>query len=256
MELGLTGKIVLITGASRGIGRAIAAAFASEGCHLAIAARGQEALESAAQELRAQGVQVLTVPVDLTRAEDCKLLVAQTLQRFGRIDVLVQNAGGATGAGFLDTTDEQWMQAVNLNIMATARLCRLVIPRMREQGGGSIITISSIYGREAGGRAVYNATKAAVISLTKALSREFARDNIRVNSIAPGSILFPGSSWDRRRIADPPAIAAFVNDELPLGRFGRPEEVASAVVFLASEQASLIDGACLNVDGGQSRSNI
>ncbi len=256
MELGLTGKIVLITGASRGIGRAIAAAFASEGCHLAIAARGQEALESAAQELRTQGVQVLAVPVDLTRAEDCKLLVAQTLQRFGRIDVLVQNAGGASGAGFLDTTDEQWTQAVNLNIMATARLCRLVIPPMREQGGGSIITISSIYGREAGGRAVYNATKAAVISLTKALSREFARDNIRVNSIAPGSILFPGSSWDRRRLADPPAIAAFVNDELPLGRFGRPEEVASAVVFLASEQASLIDGACLNVDGGQSRSNI
>jgi 3-oxoacyl-[acyl-carrier protein] reductase len=256
MELGLTGKIVLITGASRGIGRAIAAAFASEGCHLAIAARGQEALESAAQELRTQGVQVLAVPVDLTRAEDCKLLVAQTLQRFGRIDVLVQNAGGASGAGFLDTTDEQWTQAVNLNIMATARLCRLVIPPMREQGGGSIITISSIYGREAGGRAVYNATKAAVISLTKALSREFARDNIRVNSIAPGSILFPGSSWDRRRLADPPAIAAFVNDELPLGRFGRPEEVASAVVFLASEQASLIDGTCLNVDGGQSRSNI
>jgi 3-oxoacyl-[acyl-carrier protein] reductase len=256
MELGLTGKIILITGASRGIGRAIATAFASEGCHLAIAARGQEALEGAAQELRAQGVQVLALPVDLTRAEDCKLLVAQTLHRFGRIDVLVQNAGGATGVGFLDTTDEQWMQAVNLNIMATVRLCRLVIPHMREQGGGSIITISSIYGREAGGRAVYNATKAAVISLTKALSREFARDNIRVNSIAPGSILFPGSSWDRRRQADPPAIAAFVNDELPLGRFGRPEEVASAVVFLASEQASLIDGACLNVDGAQSRSNI
>ena len=256
MELGLAGKIVLITGASRGIGRAIVAAFASEGCHLALAARGQEALESAAQEARAQGVQVLTVPGDLTKAEDCRLLVAQTLRRFGRIDVLVLNAGGATGANFLDTTDEQWMQAVNLNILATARLCRLVIPPMREQGGGSIITISSIYGREAGGRAAYNASKAAVISLTKGLSREFARDNIRVNSIAPGSILFPGSSWDRRRLADPAAIAAFVNDELPLGRFGRPEDIASAVVFLASEQASLIDGACLNVDGAQSRSNI
>ncbi|HEY7348964.1 MAG TPA: glucose 1-dehydrogenase [Ktedonobacterales bacterium] len=256
MDLGLQGKVVLVTGASRGIGRAIANAFASEGCHLAIAARGQEALENTAEELRAQGVQALGVPVDLTRSEDCKRLVDQTLQRFRRIDVLVQNAGGAVGAGFLETTDEQWEQAVNLNIMATTRLCRLVIPRMREQGGGSIITISSIYGREAGGRVVYNTTKAAAISLTKALAREFARDHIRINSVAPGSVMFPGSSWHRRQKADPAAIAAFVNDELPLGRFGRPEEIASVVVFLASDRSSLVDGACLNVDGGQSRSNI
>lgn len=256
MDLGLQGKIVLVTGASRGIGRAIASAFAREGCHLAIAARGQEALENAAEELRALGAQVLAVPVDLTRAEDCKRLVAQTLQRFKRIDVFVQNAGGAVGAGFLDTTDEQWEQAVNLNVMATARLCRLVIPRMRDQGGGSIITISSIYGREAGGRAVYNASKAAVISLTKGLAREFARDHIRINSVAPGSIMFPGSSWDRRQKADPAAIAAFANDELPLGRFGRPEEIASVVAFLASDHSSLVVGATLNVDGGQSRANI
>jgi 3-oxoacyl-[acyl-carrier protein] reductase len=256
MDLGLQGKVVIVTGASRGIGRAIATAFASEGCQLALAARGQEALENAAEELRARGVPVLAVPADLTRAEDCKRLVDQTLQHFRRIDVLVQNAGGAVGAGFLDTTDEQWMQGVSLNIMATVRLCRMVIPPMRDQGGGSIITISSIYGREAGGRTVYNALKASVISLTKGLAREFARDNIRINSIAPGSIMFPGSSWDRRQKADPAAIAAFVNDELPMGRFGRPEEIADMVVFLASERASLVEGACLNVDGGQSRSNI
>ena len=256
MDLGLQGKVVLITGASRGIGRAIATAFAQEGSRLAIAARSKDALEQAAGELRQQGAQVLVVPADLTSAEDCTRLIDQTLRQYGRIDVLVQNAGGAAGANFLETTDEQWMQGFNLNLMATVRLCRLVIPRMREQGGGSIITISSIYGREWGGRAVYNALKASVISLTKAMAREFARDNVRINSIAPGSIMFPGSSWDRRRSADPPAIAAFVNDELPTGRFGRPEEIASAVVFLASEQASLIDGACLNVYGGQSRSNI
>lgn len=256
MELGLRGKIALITGGSRGIGRAIAHAFAQEGCHLALAARSKEALEQTAEELRAQQVQVLTVPADVTIADDSKRLVEQTTQHFGRIDVLVLNAGGAPGGTFLETTDEQWMIAVNLNLMATVRLCRLVVPLMREQGGGSIITISSIYGRESGGRPAYNAVKAAVISLTKALAREFARDHIRVNSIAPGSILFPGSSWDRRQRADPAAIAAFVNDELPLGRFGKPEEIASAVVYLASEQASLITGACLNVDGGQSRSNI
>ncbi len=256
MELGLRGKIALITGGSRGIGRAIAHAFAQEGCHLALAARSKEALEQTAEELRAQQVQVLTVPADVTIADDCKRLVEQTTQHFGRIDVLVLNAGGAPGGTFLETTDEQWMIAVNLNLMATVRLCRLVVPLMREQGGGSIITISSIYGRESGGRPAYNAVKAAVISLTKALAREFARDHIRVNSIAPGSILFPGSSWDRRQRADPAAIAAFVNDELPLGRFGKPEEIASAVVYLASEQASLITSACLNADGGQSRSNI
>ncbi len=256
MELGLQGKIVLVTGASRGIGQAIATAFAREGSHLAIAARSQEALERIAGELRQHGVQVLVVPADLTKVADCQRLVEQTLERFGRIDVLVLNAGGAAGAAFLDTTDEQWIQAINLNILATVRLCRLVIPHMRDQGGGNIITISSIYGREWGGRPVYNAVKASVISLSKALAREFARDNIRVNSVAPGSIMFPGSSWDRRRQADPAAIAVFVNDELPLGRFGRPEEIASVVVFLASEQASLVEGACLNVDGGQSRSNI
>jgi len=256
MDLGLAGKVVLVTGASRGIGRAIAGGFAAEGSRLAIAARSADALEQAAEQLRQQGAEVLTVPADVTVAEDCQRVVEQTLRHYKRIDVLVLNAGGVGGATFLQTTDEQWMQGVHLNILATARLCRLVIPSMREQGGGSIISISSIYGREAGGRAVYNALKASVISLTKALSREFARDNIRVNSVAPGSILFPGSSWDRRQRADPAAMAAFVNDELPTGRFGRPEEVASAVVFLASEQASLIDGACLNVDGAQSRSNI
>lgn len=256
MDLGLQDKVVLVTGASRGIGRAIATAFAREGSHLAIAARGKEALEQAAEELRQQGIQVLSVPVDLTIAEDCKRLIDQTLRQYGHIDVLVQNAGGVAGSNFLETTDEQWMQGVNLNIMATARLCRLVIPRMRDQGGGSIITISSIYGREGGGRPAYNALKAAAISLTKALAREFARDNIRINSVAPGSIMFPGSSWDRRQRSDPAAIAAFVNDELPIGRFGRPEEIANVVVFLASGQASLVDGACLNVDGGQSRSNI
>jgi 3-oxoacyl-[acyl-carrier protein] reductase len=256
MELGLREKVVLITGGSRGIGRAIANAFAQEGCHLALAARSRDALEQAAQELRQQQVQVLTVPADLTIADDCKRLVEQTIQRFGQIDVLVLNAGGAPGGSFLETTDDQWMIAVNLNVMSTVRLCRLVIPHMREHDGGSIITISSIYGRESGGRPAYNTVKAAVISLTKALAREFARDHIRINSIAPGSIFFPGSSWDRRQRADPAAMAAFVNDELPLGRFGKPEEVASAVVFLASEQASLISGACFNVDGGQSRSNI
>ena len=249
MELGLRKKIILITGASRGIGRAIAAAFAAEGCHLAIAARSKDALEQAAEELRGQGIQVLPVPADITVAEDSQRLVQQTLQHFKRIDVLVLNAGGAPGAGFLETSDEQWIQAVNLNILSTARLCRMVIPQMREQGGGNIIIVSSIYGRESGGRIAYNTVKAAVISLSKALAREFARDNIRVNTIAPGSILFPGSSWDRRRRADPAAIAAFVNDELPLGRFGKPEEIATCVRYLVTE-ADYMTAQAISINGG------
>jgi 3-oxoacyl-[acyl-carrier protein] reductase len=127
---------------------------------------------------------------------------------------------------------------------------------MQAQEGGVIITISSIYGREGGGHITYNAAKAAEISMSKSLAGELAKDNIRVNSVAPGSILFPGGGWERRQQADPEGIAAFVESDMPLGRFGKPEEVADVVVFLASERASLVTGACLNVDGCQSKSNI
>ena len=127
---------------------------------------------------------------------------------------------------------------------------------MSKQGGGRIIAISSIFGRESGGRTAYNALKAASISLTKSLAHQFAPNNILVNSVAPGSLLFPGSSWDRREQADPEGIAAFVRSELPLGRFGTPEEVAAVVAFLASAPASLVSGACIPVDGAQSHSNI
>ena len=170
--------------------------------------------------------------------------------------ILVNNAGGARSAGpFLDTADAVWQAAVDLNLMAAVRMSRAVAPEMQRAGGGAIVNIVSIWGRESGGTATYNAVKAAELSLAKSLATELAPSNIRVNSIAPGSILFPGGSWDRRMQADPEGITRFMQS-IPFGRFGKPEEVAAVVAFLCSARASWITGACIPVDGGQSRSNI
>jgi 3-oxoacyl-[acyl-carrier protein] reductase len=256
MELGLRGKVVLVTGASRGIGRAIAEAFAEEGCRLCICARGQQALDEAAAALRERGAEVLAVAADVTQPDQVEQVVQATLARYGRIDVLVNNVGGSTGGGIAETSDAEWQQGLELNLLSSVRMSRAVVPIMQRQGGGAIIMISSIYGRESGGRMVYNAAKAAQISLTKAMARELGGQGIRVNTVAPGSILFPGGGWERRLQADPEGMAQFIRQELPYGRFGRPEEVASVVVFLASERASLVNGACIPVDGAQGRSNI
>jgi 3-oxoacyl-[acyl-carrier protein] reductase len=254
MDLGLKGKVALVTGGSRGIGRSIALGLAAEGCRLAICARGAENLDATAAEIGALGAEVLPVQADLTSDAAQQQLVQATLARYGRVDVLVNNVGGGGAPTFVDTTDEQWNAALSLTFWPSLRLSRLVLPAMRDQGGGAIIMISSIYGREWGGRPAYMTVKAAQIGLAKAMARELAPLNIRVNTVAPGSIRFPGGSWDRRCQEDPEGMARFVAAELPLGRFGRPEEVAAMVVFLASERASLMLGACVNVDGGQSRS--
>lgn len=257
MDLGLTDKVAVVTGSSRGIGKAIATGLAAEGCRVTLCARDAEVLERTAAELRATGAQVLAVIADVGKPEDPARVVEETMRAFGRIDILVNNVGGARTAGpFLETADTAWQTAVDLNVLAAVRFSRLVVPEMQKVGGGVIISISSIWGRETGGTATYNAVKAAEISLAKSLARELAPLNIRVNSVAPGSISFPGGSWDRRLQADPEGITAFMKREIPSGRFGKPEEVADVVVFLCSERASWVTGACLNVDGGQSRSNI
>src|SRR5213075_223233 len=149
-----------------------------------------------------------------------------------------------------------WQEAFNQTLYPAIRMSRLVVPHTRRQGGGSIVMIASIWGRESGGRMTYNAVKAAEISLAKSMAQQLAKDGIRVNSIAPGSILFPGGSWDKRQQADPAGIAEFVKRELPFGRFGRAEEVGAVVAFLASPKASWISGSCVPVDGCQSRSLI
>jgi 3-oxoacyl-[acyl-carrier protein] reductase len=258
MDLGLGGKVAVVTGSSRGIGKGIAAGLAAEGCRLVICARGEEDLEDTATELRKNGAEVLALSLDITKKRKALELRDRTLEIYGQIDILVNNAGGNKRGLFEETTDEDWRRILDLNLLSHGEISRLFIPAMKKRKSGSIIFIASIFGRESGGRnlSIYNATKSALISLSKVLATELARDGIRVNSVAPGSIRFPGGSWDKRCLADPEGMAKFIENELPVGRFGTVEEIANVVCFLASEKASLVTGACLNVDGGQSRSLI
>jgi 3-oxoacyl-[acyl-carrier protein] reductase len=258
MDLGLDNKIAIVTGASRGIGKGIALGLAQEGCNVAICARGEDDLEEAADEIRDAGAEVLALPMDMTEAGEPERLVQATAERFGRVDIYVGNVGGNRRGDFEDLSDEDWEFILDLNLKSHIRTSRAAIPHMREAGGGSICYITSIFGREVGGAGLsaYNTTKSALISMSKIMAQELTPEGIRVNSIAPGSIRFPGGSWDRRVKEQPEAMKEFIAENLPIGRFGRVEEVADTVAFLVSERASLITGACLNVDGGQSHSLI
>ena len=259
MDLGLAGKVAIVTGSSRGLGFASAAALAQEGCRVTICARHEDRLQEAAGELRrlaGHDEAVLAVQADVANPQSLERLVAGTVETFGGIDILVNNVGLARGTTIVETSDAEWQEAFDQTLFPAVRASRLTVPHMRRRGGGAILMIASIWGRESGGRMTYNAVKAAEISLAKAMAQQLASDGIRVLSIAPGSILFPGGSWHRRQQEDPEGIAGFVARELPFGRFGRPEEVGAVVAFLASPRASWISGASVPVDGCQSRSQI
>jgi 3-oxoacyl-[acyl-carrier protein] reductase len=255
MDLGLSGKVAIVTGGSRGLGLASARALVSEGCHVAICARGESRLEQAAEDLKhvaAPGARVLPIVADVSTAGGVATLVETTVDRLGGVDVLVNNVGLARGGGLAETTDETWQEAFDQTLFPAIRASRAALPFLKERRG-AIVIVSSIFGREAGGRMTYNAVKAAEISLTKSLAQQLAKDGVRVVSVAPGSILFPGGSWHARQQADPEGIAEFVRRELPFGRFGTPEEVGTVVAFVASPRASWISGTTVVVDGCQSR---
>ena len=225
---------------------------------MAICARNIESLNRAKDELSALGVKVLAFPLDLCSAGAPEQLITETLNLFGRLDFLVNNVGGNRRGKFSELSDADWEAVLDLNLRIHLRASRAAIPHMCSIGGGAILFISSIFGREAGGSglSIYNATKSAMISVAKIMALELASDNIRVNTLAPGSIRFPGGSWDRRVKNDPEGMEKFVAQNLPMGRFGRAEEIGDVAAFLLSPRASLVTGACLNVDGGQSRSLI
>ncbi|OCA84028.1 short-chain dehydrogenase [Bacillus sp. FJAT-27225] len=251
MDLQLQGKNVLITGGSKGIGKAIAKAFKEEGADVGISARGMEALEKAKEEMN-----VSIFQADITKPEEREKLITAFVETYGTIDVLINNAGGSNGGKATETEMELFHEAMELNYFSAVHLSKLAVEHMKTQQSGSIINITSIFGRESGGKVTYNNAKSALISFTKSLADEVISSGIRVNSIAPGSILHETGNWKKRIEADPEGMKEFVNKEIPAGRFGTPEEIANVAVFLASEKASWIVGASINVDGGQSRMNF
>lgn len=251
MDFGIEGKVALVTAATKGIGLGIAQALAREGARVAVVARTEVDVHDVAQAIRGFGV-----AADVTTLEGGHKAVEATQQNLGPIDILVNNYGGRAGRSWSDTGPEEFTKAFEGNVGVTARMTQLVLPAMIERGWGRVVVISSVWGREAGGAPAYNAAKAAENSYVKSLAREVANKGVTVNAVAPGSILWEGGGWHRRQAADPQAIAAYVRNDIPLGRFGTVDEIASVVAFVCSRQASLLTGACVNVDGGQSRSNI
>ena len=262
MELGLKGKIVLVTGASKGIGKAIAAGFAAEGSKVAITARHTEELQRAAREIsQSTGAEVIGIAADMSKPADMTRAVEAVVKRFGTVHVLVNNAGGVGAfAGFPDLTDDDWLYVLNLNLLSAVRASRAVLPHMQRQKWGRIVNISSESGTQPDAfMPHYNASKAAMNNLTKSLSKAYATDGILVNTVSPAFIMTPLVTDMLQKLATeqgttPEKVAAqFLEKSRPhieLKRPGESEEVASAVVYLASEQASFITGANLRVDGG------
>ncbi len=254
MDLGIAGKNALITGGSRGLGRQAALALAREGVNVAICARGEERLNETAAELRDLGVQVSASVADLGDSEAAGQLMNTVGTDLGQIDILVNNVGGSMGTSdLLSSSIDDFQSVMDVNLWSAVRLMKLALPGMKERGWGRVINIASIYGREHGGTAPYMTAKAAMIAAGKHAAMTLASDGVTVNAIAPGSILFPGGSWDRFISSNTPeGVEEFIERNLPAGKFGWPEPIGATVAFLASVHADLIMGACINVDGGQS----
>lgn len=253
MDLGLAGKVGLVTGGSRGIGRAIALRLAAEGAHVGICGRTSETLRVTVQELKDKGVHAHGLAADVTQPGEVERFVDEAAQALGGVDVVVANVGGSAGRGLLESTPEDWQTTFDLNLFHAVRTIRAAVPHMQQRGGGSAVSIASISGWKPAPTAQYGASKAAEIFLASSLAWDLAAHRIRVNTVSPGSIMFEGGGWDRFRSQQAERFAAFQQREFPWGRLGTPEEVADVVVFVLSERASWINGANIAVDGAQGR---
>ena len=257
MDLGIKDRVAIVTGGSRGLGRMSAMALAREGAHVAICGRTESTLTETVEALQALGVSSTAIVADISDPSSATKIYGKTVAEIGPVDILVNNVGGRRGTTFVETDEDQFKAGFEVNLFGALRLMRLVIPGMKERHWGRIINISSVWGREYGGSADYMAAKAALIAATKFAAVELVQDNVLVNSIAPGSTIHPGGSWERFTREQPSEVVReFIARNLPAGRFGWPEPIGDIVAFLASERASLITGACINVDGGQSKSLI
>jgi 2-hydroxycyclohexanecarboxyl-CoA dehydrogenase len=247
----LAGKTALVTGAGRGIGRAIALALAQEGCQVGIADINALAADEVAAEAKARGVDALALPVDLTRRAEVARMARTALARFGQIDVLVNNAGWDRMGLFLDTDEDVWERIIAVNLKALLYVCKTVLPSMVERGAGKVVNIASDAGRVgSSGEAVYSATKGAVIAFSKALAREMARHRITVNVVCPGLTETPLLQSLRSQSPKMEKILDAVTRATPLGRVATPDEIAGAVVFFASPEADFVTGQTLSVSGG------
>jgi 3-oxoacyl-[acyl-carrier protein] reductase len=252
LELGLTGKVAIITGGSEGLGRATAERLAREGARVAICARRKEPLERAAEDVRrATGGEVLARVADVTRAEDVEAFVTAVVAQFGGVDILLNNAGTSAAAAFEAVDDATWVQDFELKLMAAVRFCRLVIPHMKRRGGGRIVNVTTVGGKAPAARSLpTSVTRAAGINLTKSLANEYAADRILVNTVCLG--LAKSAQLARRAKGDLEAYWTEVGKRVPIGRIGEAQEFADLVAFLVSARAGYITGTAVNFDGGMS----
>jgi NAD(P)-dependent dehydrogenase (short-subunit alcohol dehydrogenase family) len=254
LELGLTGKVAIVTGGSDGLGRATAARLAAEGCKVAICGRREDHLRATAEAIAAQtGAEVLACRADVSKADDIESLVAASLAKFGGIDIVINNAGTSAAASLESLDDEAWQRDIDLKLMAAVRMCRRVVPILRERGGGSIINATIVGGKAPrAGSLPTSVTRAAGINLTKSLANEYAAANIRVNTLCIG--LIKSAQWERRGTAERPVQALYdeMGARVPLGRMGEAEDYADLAAFLVSDRATYITGAAINLDGGMS----
>jgi len=255
MDLQLKNQVAFLAGSSRGLGKAIAAALLREGCRVCITGRGAASLDLAAEEMaKSFGKEnILKLPGDFTDGKIIAGALDNVVKAWGSLDILIANIGSGIGKPGWQQTDGEWERLFNVNLFGSVRLAQTAIPHM-QQRGGSIIFISSIVGVEATAAPLpYSAAKSALISYSKNLARTVAEYKIRVNCIAPGNIFFPGGSWDRHLESRRESVLQYIASEVPLKRFGTPEEIANMTILLASPVSGFATGGCYIVDGGQTR---